>query len=211
MDNQARSLACALSLSLSLSLYIYIRVYYSAVKRDDLPSHVDIWMNLKCTILSVRNQSKKATYCMKPLTGLSVKGTTIEMVKWSSVARCLLGWWVFGNAEGFFQDGETIMCYTAMVEKLQAAFGKPHKIYTQREPLKVCKLRNCKFKLSRIPGWNTECDKTVNCVTDVRQSHQPWQVVGWRVAKNADHLVKGMIFSVVMYGCESWTIKKAER
>ena len=24
------------------------------------------------------------------------------------------------------------------------------------------------------------------------------------------HLVKGMIFSVVMYGCESWTLKKAE-
>ena len=187
-----------------------MRVYYSAVKRDDLSSHVDIWMNLKCTVLSVRNQSKKATYYMKPLTGLSVKGTTIEMVKWSSVAGCLLGWWVFGNAEGFFQDGETIMCYTAMVEKLQAAFGKPHKIYTQREPLKVCKLRNCKFKLSRISGWNTECDKTVNCVTDVRQSHQPWQVAGWRVVKNADHLVKAMIFSVVMYGCESWTIKKAE-
>ena len=25
------------------------------------------------------------------------------------------------------------------------------------------------------------------------------------------HLVKGMVFSVVMYGCESWTVKKAER
>ena len=25
------------------------------------------------------------------------------------------------------------------------------------------------------------------------------------------HLVKGMVFAVVMYGCESWTIKKAER
>ena len=25
------------------------------------------------------------------------------------------------------------------------------------------------------------------------------------------HLVKVMIFSVVTYGCESWTIKKAER
>ena len=25
------------------------------------------------------------------------------------------------------------------------------------------------------------------------------------------HLVKGMIFPVVMYGCESWTVKKAER
>ena len=24
------------------------------------------------------------------------------------------------------------------------------------------------------------------------------------------HLVKGMVFQVVMYGCESWTIKKAE-
>ena len=27
----------------------------------------------------------------------------------------------------------------------------------------------------------------------------------------ASHLVKAMIFPVVMYGCESWTIKKAER
>ena len=25
------------------------------------------------------------------------------------------------------------------------------------------------------------------------------------------HLIKAMIFPVVMYGCESWTIKKAER
>ena len=24
------------------------------------------------------------------------------------------------------------------------------------------------------------------------------------------HLVKGMVFPVVIYGCESWTIKKAE-
>ena len=25
-----------------------------------------------------------------------------------------------------------------------------------------------------------------------------------------DHLVKAMVFPVVMYGCESWTVKKAE-
>ena len=25
------------------------------------------------------------------------------------------------------------------------------------------------------------------------------------------HIVKGMVFPVVMYGCESWTMKKAER
>ena len=27
---------------------------------------------------------------------------------------------------------------------------------------------------------------------------------------NKVHLVKAMVFTVVMYGCESWTIKKAE-
>ena len=27
---------------------------------------------------------------------------------------------------------------------------------------------------------------------------------------NKVHLVKAMVFPVVMYGCESWTIKKAE-
>ena len=38
------------------------------------------------------------------------------------------------------------------------------------------------------------------------------------ILKNTDitlstkvHLVKGMFFPVVKYGCESWTIKKAER
>ena len=25
------------------------------------------------------------------------------------------------------------------------------------------------------------------------------------------HLVKAMVFPVVMYGCESWSVKKAER
>ena len=25
------------------------------------------------------------------------------------------------------------------------------------------------------------------------------------------HLVKGMVFPVVLYGCETWTVKKAER
>ena len=25
------------------------------------------------------------------------------------------------------------------------------------------------------------------------------------------HIVKAMVFPVVMYGCESWTVKKAER
>ena len=30
------------------------------------------------------------------------------------------------------------------------------------------------------------------------------------IFKSRDHLVKDMVFPVVMYGCESWTVKKAE-
>ena len=49
-------------------------------------------------------------------------------------------------------------------------------------------------------------------------------LLGWKVVTNLDrilisrditlpakvHLVKAMVFPVVMYGCESWTVKKAE-
>ena len=31
------------------------------------------------------------------------------------------------------------------------------------------------------------------------------------ILKTKVHLVKAMVFAVVMYGCESWTVKKAER
>ena len=51
-----------------------------------------------------------------------------------------------------------------------------------------------------------------------------FKVLIWKVMTNLDsifksrditlstkvHLVKGVVFPVVMYGCESWTIKKAE-
>ena len=54
---------------------------------------------------------------------------------------------------------------------------------------------------------------------------QPWDFFGRKVMTNIDsilkstditlptkvHLVKAMVFPVVMYGCESWTVKKAER
>ena len=49
-------------------------------------------------------------------------------------------------------------------------------------------------------------------------------LLGWKVMTNLDcifkgrditlptkvHLVKAVVFPVVMYGCESWTVKKAE-
>ena len=54
---------------------------------------------------------------------------------------------------------------------------------------------------------------------------QLWVFLGRKVMTNLDsifksrditlptkvHLVKAMVFPVVMYGCESWTVKKAER
>ena len=43
------------------------------------------------------------------------------------------------------------------------------------------------------------------------------QYIAYSILKSRDitlptkvHLVKAMVFSVVMYGCESWTVKKAE-
>ena len=56
------------------------------------------------------------------------------------------------------------------------------------------------------------------------EGYQPWDFFGRKVMTNLDsilksrditlstkvHLVKAMVFPVVMYGCESWTIKKAE-
>ena len=47
---------------------------------------------------------------------------------------------------------------------------------------------------------------------------QPWMTNLDSIFKSRDitlpakvHLVKAMVFPVVMYGCESWTVKKAER
>ena len=56
-------------------------------------------------------------------------------------------------------------------------------------------------------------------------SHEIKRLLGRKLMTNLDsifksrditlptkvHLVKAMVFSVVMYGCESWNIKKAER
>ena len=33
---------------------------------------------------------------------------------------------------------------------------------------------------------------------------------GYIILPTKVHLVKAMVFSLVMYGCESWTIKEAE-
>ena len=56
------------------------------------------------------------------------------------------------------------------------------------------------MKLKMLSPWKKSCD-------------QPRQYIKKQRHYFADkvRLVKAMVFPVVMYGCESWTIKKAER
>ena len=87
-----------------------------------------------------------------------------------------------------------------------------------------------------ITSWQID-GKTVETVTnfilvgskitaDGDGSHEikEWLLLGRKAVTNIDnilkcrditlptkvHLVKAMVFPVVMYGCESWTVKKAE-
>ena len=85
---------------------------------------------------------------------------------------------------------------------------------------------------SPITSWQTEGEK-VESVTDIYflglQNHCSHKIkgcllLGRRAMTNLDsvlknreitlslkvHIVKAMVFPVVIYGCESWTIKKAE-
>ena len=54
------------------------------------------------------------------------------------------------------------------------------------------------MKLKMLAPWKKSCDQPRNLKS--RAISLPTKV----------HLVKAMVFPVVMHGCESWTIKKAE-
>ena len=68
--------------------------------------------------------------------------------------------------------------------------------------------------------WGSKITADVDCRLEIKRH----LLLGRKVMTNLDsilkssditlptkvHLVKAMVFPVVMYGCESWTIKKAE-
>ena len=74
--------------------------------------------------------------------------------------------------------------------------------------------------------WGSQITADGDCSHEIkRKSYESWKVMeNWKVMTNLDsilksrditlptkvHLVKAMVFPVVMYGCESWTVKKAE-
>ena len=55
--------------------------YYSALKRNEPPSHEKTWKKLTCVLLSERSQSEKATYCMASTTWQFGKDKTKEALK----------------------------------------------------------------------------------------------------------------------------------
>ena len=68
--------------------------------------------------------------------------------------------------------------------------------------------------------WGSKITADGDCSHEIKR----WLLLGSKAMTNLDsilksrdiilpkkvHLVKAMVFPVVMYGCESWTIKKAE-
>ena len=58
---------------------------------------------------------------------------------------------------------------------------------------------DCSHEIKTLAPWKKSCAQPGQCVE--KQRHY---------FTNKVHLVKVMVFPVVMYGCESWTIKKAE-
>ena len=69
--------------------------------------------------------------------------------------------------------------------------------------------------------WGSKITADVDCSHEIKRC----LILGRKVMTNLDsifksrditlptkvHLVNAMVFPVVMYGCESWTVKKAER
>ena len=78
--------------------------------------------------------------------------------------------------------GNSVRCYFFLVSKITADGDSSHEI--KRHLL-----------LERKVMTN------LDCILKSRDITLPTKV----------HLVKAMVFPVVMYGCDSWTIKKAER
>ena len=60
---------------------------------------------------------------------------------------------------------------------------------------------DCSHEIKRLLLLGRKVMMNLDCILKSRDITLPTEVC----------LVKAMVFAVVMYGCESWTVKKAER
>ena len=66
---------------------------------------------------------------------------------------------------------------------------------------KITVVCDCSLEIKRLLLLGRKAMTNVDDLLNIRDITLPTKV----------HLVKAMVFPVVMYGCESWTVKKAER
>ena len=66
---------------------------------------------------------------------------------------------------------------------------------------KITALGDCSHEIKRYLLFGRKVMTNLDCILKSTDITLPTKV----------HLVKAMVFPGVMYGCESWTIKKAER
>ena len=65
---------------------------------------------------------------------------------------------------------------------------------------KITTMGDCSHEIKRQLLLGRKVMTNLDCILKSRDITLPTKV----------HLVKAMVFPVVMYGCESWTVKKAE-
>ena len=66
---------------------------------------------------------------------------------------------------------------------------------------KITSYGDCSHEIKRLSLLGRKVMTNLDIIFNSRDITLPTEV----------HLVKAMVFPVVMYGCESWTVKKAER
>ena len=101
----------------------------SVLKSNALSSHAKMQRNLKCILLSERNQFESATYYIIPAIRHSGKGKTMETIKRPVVAR---GWsegvWI--NRQKDFKSNKNILYTITKMNMCHHTFVKTHKIYS---------------------------------------------------------------------------------